>query len=446
MTPSWLFPVTKGGGDKDRETNSTSVLLAALQGVPEFGRSLLQKMGAPAGRLETFVEVSFDLGDAKVRPDGLLKVTRGKTSWTALVEVKTGHSKLDNAQVDRYHEVAQLNQFDAVLTISSQLVSAWGVLPVVPDKKLSKKIGRFHMSWSLIHTEALLLDKNNSVKDPTQAWVLSEFLRYLDEKNSGPLDFYDLGESWDEVNRSVISSMLRPQDRGAEEVADHYLQLTRFLAMELSRELGVPVQQLIAKKDRADIQGLVRRMATDLAEAGKLTAAISVPNAASAVFVTSDLRAQVISCSARIDAPLKERASTRANWLLRQLREAPGSLLIQVNGPRKKDCGPVVTLEQALTKPELLMKGIDFEIAAFTLTLLTKTNFKKSAFIENAVEAVNRFYQGVVQNLKIWIPPAPKVRPEIPEADGETLNVLTDETGELSEDLIEGSIEINREL
>ena len=434
MTPSRLFPVTKGGGDKDRETNSTSVLLAAMQGAGEFGRSITQKLGAPAGKLETFVEVTFELGDDKVRPDGLLRVTRGKTSWTALVEVKTGHSKLQADQVDKYHEVARANNFDAVLTISSQLVPAWGELPVPADKRLSKKVQRFHMSWSLIHTEALLLDKNNSVKDPTQAWILSEFLRYLEEKNSGPLDFYDLGDSWEEVNRASIASTLRAQDHSAEEVADHYLQLTRFLSMELSRELAVPVQQLIAKKDRADIPGLIKSMARELADTGKLQTAISVPNAASAVYVTSDLRAQVITCSARIDAPEKEHAKTRANWLLRQLRDAPGTLQVQVNGPKKKDNGPVVSLEQALKKPEVLVKDIDFEIKAFTLTLTTKTSFKRSVFINNSVKAVNHFYQSVVQNLKIWVPPAPKVRPELPINDtSESITIQVGETAELTE-------------
>jgi len=89
-------------------------------------------------------------------------------------------------------------------------------------------------------------------------------------------------------------------------------------------------------------------MARELAETGKLQTAISVPNAASAVYVTSDLRAQVITCSATIEAPEKEHAKTRANWLLRQLKDAPQTLQIQVGGPKKKDNGPVVSLEQAL--------------------------------------------------------------------------------------------------
>jgi len=105
-----------------------------------------------------------------------------------------------------------------------------------------------------------------------------------------------------------------------------------------------------------------------------------------------------------------------------------------VNGPKKKDNGPVVSLEQALKKPEVLVKDIDFEIKAFTLTLTTKTSFKRSVFINNSVKAVNHFYQSVVQNLKIWVPPAPKVRPELPINDtSESITIQVGETAELTE-------------
>jgi hypothetical protein len=47
-------------------------------------------MGAPAGSLQTFIEVPFQHGDKQCFPDGLIRVVRGQRQWTALVEVKTG--------------------------------------------------------------------------------------------------------------------------------------------------------------------------------------------------------------------------------------------------------------------------------------------------------------------------------------------------------------------
>ncbi|CAA9395823.1 MAG: hypothetical protein AVDCRST_MAG66-1152 [uncultured Pseudonocardia sp.] len=58
-----------------------------MTSVREFGRSLTQPLGAPAGHLEAYIEVPFLLGERTLYPDGLVRVSRGQRSWTALVEV-----------------------------------------------------------------------------------------------------------------------------------------------------------------------------------------------------------------------------------------------------------------------------------------------------------------------------------------------------------------------
>jgi hypothetical protein len=45
--------------------------------VREFGRALTQPCGAPAGTVETFIEVPFTLGDKQLFPDGLVQIRRG---------------------------------------------------------------------------------------------------------------------------------------------------------------------------------------------------------------------------------------------------------------------------------------------------------------------------------------------------------------------------------
>jgi hypothetical protein len=64
-----------------------------MTAVREFGRAVTQPLGAPAGAVQTFIEVPFKLGDSKFFPDGLIRVSRGQRQWTALVEVKTGKSR-----------------------------------------------------------------------------------------------------------------------------------------------------------------------------------------------------------------------------------------------------------------------------------------------------------------------------------------------------------------
>ena len=78
-----LIPVTGIAGTDEQERRGTSVLLAVLGAVREFGRAITMRLGAPAGSVESFIEVEFVLGDRKVRPDGLIRVLgRGGRHWS----------------------------------------------------------------------------------------------------------------------------------------------------------------------------------------------------------------------------------------------------------------------------------------------------------------------------------------------------------------------------
>jgi hypothetical protein len=85
-----LIPTSGISGADEQERRATSALLAVLSAVKEFNRALLRPLGAPAGAVDCYIEVPFLLGEKKVFPDGLIRVSRGSRSWTALVEVKTG--------------------------------------------------------------------------------------------------------------------------------------------------------------------------------------------------------------------------------------------------------------------------------------------------------------------------------------------------------------------
>ncbi|WP_433292205.1 hypothetical protein ACQP2F_27400 [Actinoplanes sp. CA-030573] len=88
-----LIPTSGINGADEQERRATSALLAVMSAVREFGRALTQPWGAPAGQVQTFIEVPFRLGDGKFFPDGLIRVSRGQRQWTALVEVKTGSTR-----------------------------------------------------------------------------------------------------------------------------------------------------------------------------------------------------------------------------------------------------------------------------------------------------------------------------------------------------------------
>src|SRR5680860_1613243 len=95
-----LIPTSGISGAEEQERRATSALLAVMGAVREFGRGLTKPLGAQAGTVQTFVEVPFELAERRLFPDGLIRVIRGKNTWTALVEVKTGANLLATEQLE----------------------------------------------------------------------------------------------------------------------------------------------------------------------------------------------------------------------------------------------------------------------------------------------------------------------------------------------------------
>ena len=123
-TPARLFPVV---ADTRREERTLSILLAVLTRVPAFYRETLGSVGVRTGartRVSAYTEVGIgsETGAAD-RPDGLLLVETGRTTWSALVEAKVGRSALDPDQVERYLKLARDNGIDAVITISNDFAA-----------------------------------------------------------------------------------------------------------------------------------------------------------------------------------------------------------------------------------------------------------------------------------------------------------------------------------
>jgi hypothetical protein len=133
-----LIPTSGINGADEQERRATSSLLAVMASVREFSRTMLQPLGAPAGTVTTFIEVPFVLGEKRIYPDGLVRVTRGQKSWTALVEVKTGTNDLETEQLENYLDVARDNGFDALITISNQIPAIAGQHPTTVDRRKLK--------------------------------------------------------------------------------------------------------------------------------------------------------------------------------------------------------------------------------------------------------------------------------------------------------------------
>ena len=126
-----------------------------------------------------------------------------------------------------------------MLTISNQLSRAPGEHPLTVDKRKLRKVSLHHLSWSQIRTEALIEQANKVVSDPDQAWILAEYIRYLEHPRSGAAEFDDMGAAWVAVREAARAATLQPGDHGAADVVRRFEQLVSFASMLMSRELGV---------------------------------------------------------------------------------------------------------------------------------------------------------------------------------------------------------------
>lgn len=400
-----LIPTSGINGAEEQERRATSALLAVMGAVKEFGRGLTKPLGAPAGTLETFIEVPFELQGRKIFPDGLIRVRRGAKSWIALVEVKTGTNVLAAPQLEDYLEVARQNGFDALITISNELPPAQGVHPTPLDGRKLRKVSLFHWSWTEVLTEAVMQKEHRGVADPEQAWILGELVRYLEHPKSGAMSFEDMGPHWVTVRDAVQAGTLRANDKAVLEVASRFEALMRFAALRLGRRLGAEVTPVISRAESLNPTLRPAALAASLAKTGTMSAALRIPHAVSDLKLLVDLRAGKITCSFEVDAPREGRGTTRIKWLTRQLRESSDTLRVEARFAwGRSDAAEL--LRDIRENPEKLVLDPAKEIKSFTVAHVSPAGSKRSTgrggFIDSVLGAVDVGYEEIGQRLKPW--------------------------------------------
>lgn len=428
-----LIPTSGINGAEEQERRATSALLAVFRAVDEFGRALLKDVGAPAGRAETFIEVPFVLGDARVIPDGLIRVRRGSREWTALVEVKTGKNELRTDQLEHYLDVAKEQGFDAVVTVSNEISPVPGQHPTKVDKRKLRKVALHHWSWSYIVATAVMQKEHHGVSDPEQAWILGELIRYLEHPRSGALEFDDMGPSWVSVREAVSSGTLRATDKGAQTVVERFDALLRFTSLRLGRQLGTDVVPVISRKELGDPALRSQRLLDELVTTGIFSGSIRIPNTVGPIDVHADLRAGRITCAVDVDAPGNGRPLTRVNWLVRQLKHAPDSTRIEVFAARSRGAGAAELLSLVREEPKLLVLDPTRELRSFRVAVTAPMGAKRGrgrgAFIDSVLDLVDSFYGDVLQHLKAWSPAPPKLREPEPDQSALVSTALSSQDG-----------------
>jgi len=408
-----LIPTSGINGAEEQERRATSALLAVMGSVREYGRAITGPFGAPAGAMETYIEVPFLLGNKKVFPDGLIRVKWGKKVWTALVEVKTGANELQREQLESYLDVAREHHFDALITISNEIPPAAGMHPTAVDGRKLRTVSLHHLSWTEVLALAVMQKDFRGVADPDQAWVLGELIRYLEHPKSGAVEFNDMGASWVTVREAVATGTLRKADKDAAQVASRFDALLRFCSLKLGQRLGAEVTQVLTRAEVSN-QSLRNAALTDmLVNEGLLRGEIRIPNTVSPLTVTADLRGGRVTGAFEIDAPREGKSTTRVSWLLRQLKDAPDSLRIESFAFHQRG-GKAELLRTVRENPSVLVPDSGKELKSFTVAHLGKMGINRLAgragFIDSVMDAVVSSYDLIGQHLKDWSAAPPRLR------------------------------------
>ncbi|MFG2568884.1 TerD family protein [Streptomyces sp. NPDC048567] len=397
-----LFPASNLKSDKEREVRATSVLLSVMAQVPEFGRRLTAAFGAPAGRMQTFTEVSLPHGETPKRPDGVIRVERAGKLWTALVETKTNGNALKSEQVQNYMDIAARRGYEAVITLSNDVaLEGSPLVEVKTDGRRKHKVALWHLSWAEVAHQAQMLIRHEGVGNAAHAWLLQELLHYLQHENSGCHGFQNMGPSWVPVRNGIDEETLSQGDPRAVEVVESWERLIRQVCLRIGGELGqkaLPVQ-----RTPRGTTALSRRAAhaDRLCEEGRLAAELRVDGSPGTITIVADLRTGKLRTSVEIPVPEGAYPLTSAKRLMRQLAEAPADLHVETlvegqNGPRG-------TLERLRPEPGDVLPRDGSRITGFRLSLFksmgaTRGN-AETGFIRSVDNAVDRFHSHVIAHL-----------------------------------------------
>lgn len=417
--PARLIPVLP---DSRREERVTSVLMAVLQSVDEYGRDLLSAAGAPIRKrttIECYTEVCFNGADKKIsradRPDGLIVLRYGKEVWTAIIEAKIGGAKLDEEQITRYIDLARASGIDAVITISNQFTARTQHHPVAVPKTKLRKTSLLHWSWSYILSEAVIKSDTKGVADPDQAFILQELIRFLQHERTGVQAFTQMPSEWPGVCKDMLVGPLNKRGTGVAEVVASWQQLTRSMALRLSEDILQPVVVHLPKAHAVDPAARDDHDTRLLCEERRFEDSFRVPGAADTIQVIADGQTRTLTASMTLRAPTdKKRASATVTWIRRQLDACPepDKIVIAANWPGRTP-PTYATLAQINEDPQEILQDDSTRMPSsfdVRMTIDLGGEFRRNKrFVEACVDLLPSFYASAGQHLQAWRPAPPKV-------------------------------------
>ena len=417
-----LFPALSEGS---KEKRAVSILLACMEQVPEFARSLLHGQGVRFGkksRLQAWTEVGPVGKKGVERPDGRIEVesTRGQR-WVALLEAKIGKAVLNDSQIAAYLAESRSVRANALITISNEFAVLANHHPTYRGKT-PKGITLLHWSWSSILTKCRLLTDGGEIEDRDHRWVIAHLVRFLSHPSTGVVRFDRMPSSWKETARAVSAGAgVRKGSDAALEVAAGWTQEARDLGLQLTRLLKQPVPVKLSRLEREDPRAFMNRVLDGLCNNQVLEVEYLIPDGVSGLTVRADLRAKTLTTSMTVGAPEdRKTAKARVNWLLRQLVKTEEEERVHVKAVygRREDIQHSLAVvrenPEAITKDDVKICPRRFEVKL--IGELGRKMESPRSFIQAIEKHVPDFYTEVGQHLRPWVPSAPRVASEPKQA------------------------------